>query len=109
MQCRQTWLRSSKQWLRVQRPHSKARPLCIASFARLPAQRRAAGPTEAAVQLALRLLALDPLREAGHRTLMRLYAQLGRRDAALRQYQVCVAGHEGPVHSLLQRIEGEQP
>ena len=37
------------------------------------------------------LLALDPLQEPVHRTLMRLYAQSGRRGAALRQYQACVA------------------
>jgi hypothetical protein len=39
----------------------------------------------------VRLLALDPLQEAVHRALMRLYARQGRRGAALRQYQVCVA------------------
>ena len=42
------------------------------------------------MQLALRLLALDPLQEAVHRALMRLYVQLGRRDTALRQYQECI-------------------
>jgi len=35
------------------------------------------------------LLALDPLREASHRALMRAYAAQGRRDQALRQYRVC--------------------
>src|SRR5262249_58629303 len=44
-----------------------------------------------ALQTALRLLALDPLQEPVHRTLMRLYAELGRRGAALRQYQLCVS------------------
>jgi tetratricopeptide (TPR) repeat protein len=43
------------------------------------------------VQTAVRLLTLDPLQEAVHRTLMRLYAELGRRATALRQYQQCVA------------------
>ena len=78
-----------EDWLMSER--ERLRELAIESLARLLGQRRAAGATEAAVQLALRLLALDPLQEAVHRTLMRLYAQLGRRDAALRQYQVCVA------------------
>ena len=78
-----------EDWLMSER--ERLRELAIESFARLLAQRRAAGATEAAVQLALQLLALDPLQEAVHRTLMRLYAQLGRRDTALRQYQVCVA------------------
>jgi predicted ATPase len=42
------------------------------------------------VQTALRLLALDPLQESVHRTLMRLYLRLGRRGAGLRQYQACL-------------------
>src|SRR6185503_3614725 len=37
------------------------------------------------------LLALDPLQEPVHRTLMRLHAGLGQRGAALRQYQHCVS------------------
>ena len=40
---------------------------------------------------ALRLLAIDPLQESVHRTLMRLYAALDRRGDALRQYRECVA------------------
>jgi DNA-binding SARP family transcriptional activator len=51
--------------------------------------------------IASRLLALDPLREDVHRTLMRLYARQGRRDAALRQYQTCV--------ELLRRELGVEP
>jgi DNA-binding SARP family transcriptional activator len=51
----------------------------------------AAGPAEAAIRTALRLLSLDPLREAVQRALMRLYVRQGRRTAALKQYQVCVA------------------
>src|SRR6266849_575241 len=35
-------------------------------------------------------LALDPLQEPVHRAVMRLYARLGRREAALRQYHLCV-------------------
>src|SRR5262245_33842495 len=78
-----------EDWLMSER--ERLRELAIEGFARLLAQQRSAGATEAAVQVALRMLALDPLQETVHRTLMRLYAQLGRRDAALRQYQVCVA------------------
>src|SRR5262245_8907909 len=78
-----------EDWLMTER--ERLRELAIEGLARLLAQQRSAGATEAAVQVALRILALEPLQEAVHRTLMRLYAQLGRRDAALRQYQVCVA------------------
>lgn len=38
----------------------------------------------------LRILAIDPLPEAVHRTLMRLSTRQGRRAAALQQYQTCV-------------------
>jgi DNA-binding SARP family transcriptional activator len=57
---------------------------------RLLAHQRAEGSTEAAVQVALRLLALDPLQEPVQRTLVRLYVETGRRGAALRQYQLWV-------------------
>jgi DNA-binding SARP family transcriptional activator len=46
---------------------------------------------EPALGYARRRLALDPLDEQTHRHLMRLYAWSGRRSAALRQYQECVA------------------
>ncbi|MBP8001387.1 MAG: AAA family ATPase [Chloroflexi bacterium] len=45
---------------------------------------------EAALSYAHRWLQLDPLREEAHRHLMQIYAQQGRREAALRQYQTCV-------------------
>ncbi|MGH9323601.1 MAG: AfsR/SARP family transcriptional regulator, partial [Vicinamibacteria bacterium] len=46
---------------------------------------------DAAISYARRWLALDPLREAAHRLLMRLHAQKGDRAAAIRQYRDCVA------------------
>jgi len=45
---------------------------------------------ETAVAHARRWLALDPLNEAAHRLLMRLFAQMGQRAEALRQYEICV-------------------
>src|SRR5262249_48268352 len=54
------------------------------------AYQQGAGDYEAAVQTGLRLLALDALQEPVHRAVMSLYAGLGRRQAALRQYQLCV-------------------
>lgn len=79
---------SFEDWLMSER--ERLRELALEALARLLAHQRTSGATAPAVQSALRLLALDPLQEAVHRTLMRLYAQLGRRDAALRQYQECV-------------------
>jgi DNA-binding SARP family transcriptional activator len=56
---------------------------------------------EPAAHAAARLLAIDPLQEEVHRTLMRLYVRQGRRAAALRQYQACVA--------ILQKELGVEP
>jgi len=77
-----------EEWLRAER--ERLRELALEAVAQLLVLQRRAGEAEGAVKTALRLLALDPLQEAVHRTLMRLYAQLGRRGAALRQYQACV-------------------
>src|SRR5262249_6950452 len=66
------------------------RELGIEVVAKLPAHQARTSETERAIQTAARLLALDPLQEAVHRTLMRLYARQGRRATALRQYQMCV-------------------
>src|SRR4029453_11469949 len=77
-----------EEWLLAER--ERLRELAIEALAKLLRHHRTTGATEAAGQTALRLLVLDPLQEPVHRTLMRLYAQLGRRSSALRQYQVCV-------------------
>jgi DNA-binding SARP family transcriptional activator len=77
-----------EDWL--QRERERLREMALQAFARLLDHLRAAGSTEDAIQTALRILALDPLQEAVHRALMGLYAETGRRAAALRQYQACV-------------------
>ena len=77
-----------EEWLVVER--ERLRELAIQALAQATSLLRQAGDREAAVATARRLLVLDPLQEPVHRTVMRLYAELGRRDAALRQYQVCI-------------------
>ena len=77
-----------EEWLRAER--ERLRDLGIEALKKLLAHQTEAGATEAAIQTAGRLLALDPLQEAVHRSLMRLYLGQGRRAAALRQYQVCL-------------------
>jgi DNA-binding SARP family transcriptional activator len=77
-----------EEWLMVQR--ERLREMALHALARLLTHQRETGATEAAIATALRLLALDPAREPVHRILMRLYAGLGRRGAALRQYQLCL-------------------
>ena len=88
-----------EEWLLGER--ERLREMAQEGLAKLLAHQWRAGATEAAVQTALRLLTLDPLQEPTHRTLMRLYVELGRRGAALRQYQHCVA--------VLQRDLGLEP
>ena len=78
----EAWLRETRERLREQAGDG---------LARLLAHQRKADQLEAAVRTAGQLLALDPLQEPVHRTLMRLQAQLGQRGAALRQYQHCVS------------------
>jgi tetratricopeptide (TPR) repeat protein len=82
----------------------RLRELALEGLAKLLAHERRVGDLEAAVQTGLRLVALEPLQEPVHRTLMRLYAELGRRGAALRQYQACV----GVLQREL-RVEPEAP
>jgi DNA-binding SARP family transcriptional activator len=88
-----------EEWLMAER--ERLRELAVDALARLLAHQQSAGPAEAALRTALRLSALDPLQEAVHRALMRLYARLGRRGSALRQYQLCVG--------VLQRELGVEP
>jgi DNA-binding SARP family transcriptional activator len=88
-----------EEWLLAER--ERLRELALEALARLLAHQAKSQATERAIQTALRLLALDPLQESAHRTLMRLYARQGRRSAALKQYQVCVG--------VLQRELGAEP
>jgi TolB-like protein/DNA-binding SARP family transcriptional activator len=60
-----------------------------AAFERAAAAAADQGRIEAGLAAARRLVALDSLREEGHRLLMRLLHEGGDRAAALRQYQIC--------------------
>src|SRR5437867_6341994 len=80
--------RPFEEWLTSER--ERLHELAIQGLAHLLIHQQKAGAADPAVQTGLRLLALDPLQEPIHRAVMRLYARLGRREAALRQYQLCV-------------------
>src|SRR5206468_8170219 len=99
-----------EEWLTSER--ERLHELAIQGLGHLLIHQQKAGAAEPAVQTGLRLLALDPLQEPVHRAVMRLYARLGRREAALRQYQLCVdalkrelsAPPEGETTRLYQQI-----
>lgn len=78
---------SFADWSMVERV--RLRELAADVFSRLLVYRLDAGNTEAAIEMALRLLELDPLQEHVHRRLMQLYLEQGRRGSALEQYRVC--------------------
>jgi DNA-binding SARP family transcriptional activator len=88
-----------EEWLESER--ARLAELALEALRRLVDRHIKSGRVEAAIQAAARLLALDPLQEEVHRALMRLHARQGRRAAALRQYQSCVA--------VLQKELGVEP
>src|SRR5262245_50277373 len=88
-----------EEWLQSER--ERLHELVREVLTRLLELQMRRGPVDAAVQTASRLLAVDPLREDVHRTLMRLYLRQGRRGAALKLYQVCVG--------VLERELGVEP
>jgi DNA-binding SARP family transcriptional activator len=86
-------------WLRGERERLRGR--AVEALAAALAHHDGAGARERAIDVARRLLELEPLREVTHRTLIRLYAACGRRDEALQHYERCVA--------MLQRELGVEP
>jgi DNA-binding SARP family transcriptional activator len=86
-------------WLAVRRRQLRER--AIGAMSHLLTVHAESGQIERAVDVALRLLALDPLQESVHRTLMQLHAKQGRHPSALRQFQLC--------RDVLARELGTQP
>jgi DNA-binding SARP family transcriptional activator/TolB-like protein/Tfp pilus assembly protein PilF len=74
-------------WLTLERQRLTSWRLDL--LQRLTQARAEAGDTEGAIAAARQLNALDPLREDGHRLLMRLLAASGNRSAALKQHERC--------------------
>src|SRR6185436_17112167 len=77
-----------EDWLRVER--ERLRFQAVGVMKKLLAHHVRQKATDSAIQITVRLLALEPLDEAVHRALMQLYSKSGRRSAALRQYEDCV-------------------
>jgi len=88
-----------EDWLQVERERLRSR--AVEALRKLLAEHVREKVIGAAVDIAVRLLTFEPFDEAVHRTLMRLYAESGRRSTALRQYEMCV--------DLLSRELGVEP
>jgi DNA-binding SARP family transcriptional activator len=71
------------EWLRPERERFRER--AVAALSQLVERKTG----DEAIALARRLMLLDPLIEATHRTLMRLYVEAGNRRLALKQYEAC--------------------
>jgi DNA-binding SARP family transcriptional activator len=67
----------------------RLRELYLSALQRLLTHYRAMRAHEPALQIALRLVSADPLREEAHRELIRLYYMLGREADALRAFERC--------------------
>ncbi|HSF02223.1 MAG TPA: BTAD domain-containing putative transcriptional regulator, partial [Solirubrobacterales bacterium] len=77
-----------ESWLAGER--ERLHQLAVRALSARLEHQRTTGSVDAVIQTALRLLALDPLQEPGHRALMKSYVAQGNRALALRQYQICV-------------------
>lgn len=76
-----------EDWLRLER--ERLRRLALNATARLIAHHAGSNAPERAIDAAMRQLSIDPAHEPTHRALMSLYARLGRRSEAIRQYAAC--------------------
>jgi len=88
-----------EEWLTIER--QRLRDLAREGLSTLLDRYRAEGERDRAGTVARRLLLIDPLREAAHRSLMQIYAEQGDTALALKQYQIC--------RSALQDELGEKP
>jgi len=75
------------EWVLFERMQLRER--AVAVLAKLLPDDPADCDSDQAIQIAVRLLGIDPLQERIHRLLMRLYLEQGRRGAALEQYRFC--------------------
>jgi DNA-binding SARP family transcriptional activator/predicted ATPase len=76
-----------EDWTQDER--ERLREMYLQALERLLRQETAAGRYEQALGLAQTLTRVDPLREAAHRAVMRLYTILQRPEAALKQFATC--------------------
>jgi TolB-like protein/Tfp pilus assembly protein PilF len=83
------------EWLIIQR--QRLRDMAREALARLLDHHLASDSRDQAGAIARQLLTLDPLREAAHRALMRIYADQGQTALALKQYRLCRDALQGEL------------
>lgn len=88
-----------EDWARAE--GQRLQDLAMRALTRLLAHHRDQGAADAAIELAHRVLAIDPLHEDAHRTLIGLYVRQGARGEALKQYE--------RYREMLQRELGLEP
>jgi DNA-binding SARP family transcriptional activator len=101
------------EWLIAER--QRLRGMAIGALESLLAHECRHHRAEPAIQVAHRLIALNPFHEAAHRSLMQLYARQGRRDTALQEYRLFAdrlwheigEKPEAETHTLYRRILNE--
>jgi len=76
-----------EDWLRGVR--ARLRSTAVRAFVKVLASESGMAAWDRVIVTAERLLALDPLQEAGHQALMRAYAAQGDRTLAIQQYEIC--------------------
>jgi len=86
-----------EDWVGTER--SRFGELAASVLAKLSRHQADAGDTDAAIQTAKRLTTVDPLSEEGHRTLMRLYADNGKRAQALKQFKILEAALQSELNA----------
>lgn len=107
--------REFDEWLGAER--TRLSDMACKIFSQIADERVRGGQSAEAIEMAQRLIALDPLREHSHRQLMRILAQSGQRAAAIRQYKACAellkndldVEPEGETRRLLEEIRGDAP
>ena len=75
-------------WCAAER--TRFREICYETLAKLSSHYADTAKLDEAIEAGRCLVMLDPLREDGHRILMRLFGRAGRRAEALKQYRHCL-------------------
>jgi len=81
-----------EEWMLARRRELQDRYVTVLEH--LGALYRAVGDDRACLDVARKIVAIEPFREAAHRELMRCYARQGQQHLALRQYLDCAAALE---------------